>query len=136
MSLCYLLDTSVFSQPIRKQPHPAAMGRWATLGHEALAVATPVLAEIEFGLHRKRSEKLWLAYTALLATRLVCLDFDRESASHFARLKAQAYGNGQIVEDFDLMIASIALRHGLTVATLNARHFALIPNLQWEDWGQ
>ena len=41
---------------------------------------------------------------------------------------------GQIVEDFDIMIASIAISNNLTLVTHNTKHFQAIPDLQLTDW--
>jgi tRNA(fMet)-specific endonuclease VapC len=35
----------------------------------------------------------------------------------------------------DLWIAASAVAHGLTLATLNRRHFERVPGLSFEDWG-
>ena len=41
---------------------------------------------------------------------------------------------GRPVDDFDLMIGSTAVAHGLTLATRNTRHFADIAGLTLENW--
>ena len=41
---------------------------------------------------------------------------------------------GRPVDDFDLMIGSTALAHGLTLVTRNTRHFADLKNLALENW--
>ena len=41
---------------------------------------------------------------------------------------------GRPVDDFDLMIGSTALAHGLTFVTRNTRHFADISGLVLENW--
>jgi tRNA(fMet)-specific endonuclease VapC len=41
---------------------------------------------------------------------------------------------GKRVPDLDLLIAATAQTHDLIVATVNVRHFSLIPDLPVEDW--
>ncbi len=41
---------------------------------------------------------------------------------------------GHIVPQFDLLIASVALAHDLTLVTHNTADFARIPDLRIEDW--
>jgi len=38
------------------------------------------------------------------------------------------------VATIDLMIASVALVHDLTLVTHNTAHFAHVPDLRLEDW--
>lgn len=134
MALRYLLDTSVYCQPLRPQPSVVCQGKWQRLGDEQLAVPAIAIAEIEFGLFLKDSDKLWKAYRSILKDRLATLDFTPSTASVFGELKARQTKSGKRIDDFDLAIAAIAITHNLTVATLNARHFQLIEGLRWEDW--
>ena len=41
-----------------------------------------------------------------------------------------------LVDDIDLLIAGIALEHGLVMVTRNGRHFERIEGLTVEDWSQ
>src|SRR5438067_2044179 len=50
-------------------------------------------------------------------------------AQHYAVLKAQLQAAGQVLANFDLLIAATALVHGHTLVTHNTRHFARIPDL-------
>lgn len=134
MALRYLLDTSVFSQPLRPQPLAACQKAWQRQGDERLAIPTIAIAEIEYGLFQKDSDRLWMAYRTILKDRLTTLDFTASVASVFGELKAKQAQIGKIVDDFDLAIAATAVAHDLTVATLNTRHFSLIEGLRWEDW--
>lgn len=134
MALRYLLDTSVYSQPLRPQPLEACQARWQRCGDAKLAVPTMAIAEIEYGLFLKNSEKLWTAYRTILKDRLALFDFTAPVASVFGEMKSMQVRLGRPVDDFDLAIAATAVTHGLTVATLNARHFKLIEGLSWEDW--
>ena len=53
---------------------------------------------------------------------------------NFGRLKAQLKKVGKPPPGFDLMIASVALAHDLTLVTHNTRDFQNIPGLRLEDW--
>lgn len=136
MALRYLLDTSVFCQPLRPRPSKPCQERWLRQGDEHLAVPAIAIAELEYGLFRKDSDKLWHAYRTILKRRLVTLDFTQATASVFGEIKAQQSQSGHTIDDFDLAIAAIAVERDLTVATLNARHFQKIEGLRWEDWSK
>ncbi|MGC9452443.1 MAG: type II toxin-antitoxin system VapC family toxin [Oceanipulchritudo sp.] len=134
MALKYLLDTSVFSQPIRPKPNLNCQRRWQKHGDAQLAVPAMAIAELEYGLFLKDSDRLWSAYRSILKDRLQLFDFSAAVASVFGEIKSSQTRSGRTVDDFDLAIAATAIAHDLTVATLNARHFQLIDDLRWEDW--
>ena len=52
----------------------------------------------------------------------------------FAEMKAIQQRVGKPVADLDLLIAATARAHELMIATLNVRHFALIADIEVEDW--
>ncbi len=130
----YLLDTSVLSQPLRKQPLLAALRRWQATGDASCATSETCLAEIEYGLHKLNSPRAWSLYQNLLKSRLKAFPATPIIWSQFARLKAAQDAKGKPIGDLDLLIAATAQIHGLTLATLNSRHFSLVEGLVWEDW--
>jgi len=136
MNLRFLLDTSVYSQPIRPHPLPGCHKKWQAAGDGRLAVPTIAIAELEYGLCLKNSEKLWAAYRSILKGRLEALAFTASVASVFGAMKSRQSQIGKPVDDFDLAIAATAVAHDLTLATLNSRHIKLIEGLVWEDWSQ
>ncbi|MBA2276719.1 MAG: type II toxin-antitoxin system VapC family toxin [Chloroflexia bacterium] len=48
----------------------------------------------------------------------------------FAETRAFLRRRGQLISDFDILIAATALHHDLTVLTFNLRHFGRIPDLK------
>jgi predicted nucleic acid-binding protein len=134
MSARLLLDTSVYSQPLRNRPVMAALRHWKNTGDAACATCEVVVSEVEFGLHLENSEERWRKYRHLLEGRLEILPMDREVWSSFSRIKARQCALGRPVADLDLLIAACAVRYGLGVATLNAKNFSNIEGLRWLDW--
>jgi len=59
---------------------------------------------------------------------------DLVSARFFGEVKAKLRGEGNMLADADLMIASIALANNATVVTGNRRHFERVPGIVLEDW--
>ncbi len=62
------------------------------------------------------------------------LPFDRSCAKQFGIVRGALLRQGLSVNRVDLMIASVALTHDLTVVTHNTADFRHIPNLRLEDW--
>ncbi|CAN5701268.1 type II toxin-antitoxin system VapC family toxin [soil metagenome] len=132
----YLLDTSVYSQPLRPKPIETALERWQEYGDAACAISRVTVAEIEWGLHKKGSERLWAGYRRDMEGTVAVLETDELVWDRFARMKAAQHALGRLVSDLDLLIGATAVYHSLIVATLNIRHFALIEGLHIEDWSQ
>lgn len=130
----HLLDTSVYSQRLRRKPAPKVIHRWGTLGDSKLAIATICEAELLFGLEKKNSERLWLEYDQYLKHKLIVLPLDRNTVKTYARIKAELQSGGINIGEFDLLIGATALANGLKLATLNVKHFSKIPQLVVEDW--
>ena len=94
-------------------------------------------AEVCYGLARRpgrQSQQLRERYEELIVSSLAIIDFDRESAEAYAELRAELERRGQRLAEGDLMVASIALRHDMTLVSGNTRHLARIPGLKLESW--
>ena len=57
-----------------------------------------------------------------------------DSSESYVRNKAKLTVTGKRIEDFDLIIASTAQAHGLTLVTGNISHMSRIDGLEIEDW--
>jgi len=136
MALTYLLDTSVFCQPIKDKPSPAALERWDEAGEASVCTSAVCVVEVLQGLEARQSRKYWRRYRELLAGRYPVLPFDVSAAAHFGKLAAALRRAGSPKPAIDLLIAATARRHGLTVATLNPRHFVGLPGVDVEDWSE
>jgi tRNA(fMet)-specific endonuclease VapC len=135
MALTHLLDTSVFSQPIRDTPNPYVMDRWSALPDVSLGISSIVHAEILQGLKDRDSKKYWRRYRELLKGRHQILSFDETVAEHYSDLLIEQKRAGKPKPMADLMIAATARSYGLIVATLNIKDFIGIPGLSVENWG-
>jgi predicted nucleic acid-binding protein len=134
MPLTHLLDTSVYCQPLKPRPLPQVESRWRSLGDDALATSVICEAEVLYGIELKQSTRLLVLHDQLLRNKLTILPVDAAIAKTFALVKATARKRGFSASDFDFLIAATAKAHGLTVATLNVRHFNGIQGLAVEDW--
>lgn len=132
----YLLDTSVYSQPLRRKAVVYALKRWQEVGDAACAVSIVSIGEVEWGLHSEGREQRWMKYQNLLKSRLEVLQTSNDVWTTFARIKARQQKLGEVVADLDLLIASVAINHGLIVATLNSRDFSRVEGLAWEYWSE
>ena len=69
----------------------------------------------------------------LLFNRITIIPMSN-SVKRYAENKAKLIVTGKRIEDFDLIIASTAQAHGLTLVTGNISHMSRIDGLEIEDW--
>lgn len=130
----YLLDTSVYSQPLKRRHVLPALERWQEVGDDHCSISRATVAEVEGGLHYENSERRWQSYRDDLQGTVKILPTDDAVWTAFAKMRAAQAKIGQPVTPLDLLIAATAKVHDLTVATLNARDFSRIQGILWEDW--
>ncbi len=130
----YLLDTSVYSQPLKRKPAPSVVDHWRAIGDLSCCVSVFSEMEVLQGLRLAGSERLTTLYHEVLSGRLPVLDFTPLEAARYADLQAHLAGTGLTRPVVDLCIAATALQHECILATLNSKDFDGIPGLRVEDW--
>lgn len=132
----HLLDTSVYSQPLKPKPNAEVMRRWQLHTDAALATSIICQAEVLFGIKKKGSARLLGEYERLLKGRIPVLLIDIAVADAYAEIRTDCEKRSTPVADLDLLIAATAKAHNLIVATLNLRHFQVIQGITVEDWSK
>ncbi|MGO8690696.1 MAG: type II toxin-antitoxin system VapC family toxin [Thermoguttaceae bacterium] len=127
----FLLDTDVCSAHIRR---PSGLAHRFMQHSGRMCISAPTLAELYAWANLlERPEKI-LAAVEQLKEDLEVLPFDDRCAKEFGRLRGVLRHKGVVVSPIDLMIASVALAHDLTLVTHNTADFRSIPDLRLDDW--
>jgi tRNA(fMet)-specific endonuclease VapC len=134
MAITHLLDTSVYSQPLKKYPLQSVQTRWEALGDAALGISVFCEMELLQGLEIHDSKRLWNSYSTILEHRLPILEFNLETAKIYAKLSAFMAKQGLTRPVLDLLIAATAKANNLIIATCNVKDFSCIPSINIEDW--
>ncbi len=129
--MTYLLDTNICSAHMRR---PGGLAHRLLQHSGRLAIPSIVLAELYAGAHRHPNSTRLLGLIADLLQEVVVLDFDSNCAEQFGKIRGGLLQHGISVNTVDLMIASVALVHNLTMVTHNTSDFSNIPGLRLEDW--
>jgi tRNA(fMet)-specific endonuclease VapC len=90
-------------------------------------------AELWEGVYFSRDPKRSQLMLEEFLSGVVILGLDEEICKRFGQLRGSLRKRGQIIGDFDLLIAASALRHQLTLLTNNRKHFEDIVGLQIES---
>lgn len=130
--MSFLLDTNICSAHLKR---PSGLIHRFVQHGGSLHISTIVLGELYTWAYRRDDPKLLLSLIENdLLPEMTVLDFDKACASRFGELQSELLRHGNAVNPVDLMIAAVALAHGLTLVTHNTKHFAAIPALQLVDW--
>ena len=133
--MTYLLDTNALAAYLR-QSHPGLVARLELQASTSIALCSVVLGKLNYGAERSGLSKRAFNYQliAQLRAKFISLPFDDSAAEQYGRERARLAALGTPIGPNDLMIASIALAHGLTLVTHNTNEFARVQELAIEDW--
>ena len=124
-----LLDTDVVSQLTKDVPHPKAYAWLKCAIDEDLYLSAISVEEIREGIemmdpgHKKRRLDRWLTDEVLIDYRARILPIGVEIADLCGRILAAEEKAGRHPDFSDAYIAATARVHGMSVATLNRKHF-------------
>lgn len=104
------------------------------IGVYSLSISNCVLAELYFGAYNSKRVEENLGRIDLFKKNLSVLFDSEESARLFGKIKADLRTKGTIIDDFDILIASIATANNHILVTNNTGHFERIEGLTIQDW--
>ena len=130
--MTFLLDTDICSAHIRR---PAGLMHRFVQYTGRIFVPTLVMAELYVWAYMRVDPGEFLsAITTFLDYDVEVIGFDEASAEQFGRLKVSLQRIGMTMTPIDMLIASVALAHDLTLVTHNTADFQNVPNLGLDDW--
>jgi len=131
----YLLDTNAWIVYLR-QSNARLVQRLLQVVPADIALNSVVLAELFYGAYHGAVNKQAanLALIGRLQQRFASLPFDDRAAAEYGEIRAYLAAQGTPIGSNDLMIASVARAHGLTLVTHNTSEFSRVPGLKLEDW--
>jgi tRNA(fMet)-specific endonuclease VapC len=130
--MSFLLDTNILSAHLRR---PSGLAHRFFQYSGRLYTSTVALAELfVWAYNRPDPTKVLTAIDELLFQEMSPLEYDRDCANEFGRVRIQLRRSGIEVPSVDLLLASVALVYDLTLVTHNTADFRHIPGLRLEDW--
>ena len=69
-------------------------------------------------------------------TRVVCLPWDADAATHFAQIAVDLHRSGSSMGSLDTMIAGHAIAVGAVLVSNNERQFSRVKGLQTQNWAR
>lgn len=137
MTLRYLLDTNVISEPLRPHPHERVMERLRQ--HQAvIAIASVVWHELHYGAARlppsPRRTAIEHYLHQVVAPTIVILPYDERAAAWHAAERARLAQIGRTPPFADGQIAAVAQTNQLVLVTFNTADYTDFSGLAVEDW--
>jgi tRNA(fMet)-specific endonuclease VapC len=137
MTLRYLLDTNIISEPVRPLPNANVMAKLIE-AKSTVAIASIVWQEVLLGCYRMPDSKRRRAIEAYLQEevkiKLPILPYTQEAAEWFAAERARLIPIGLTPSYADGQIAAIAKINNLILVTRNVADYANFKDLPIENW--
>jgi len=137
VSIQFLLDTNIISEPLRPTPNQKLLERLQSHQDE-IAIAAVIWHELWFGCTRlpdsARRTAIERYLDEVVAVSIPVLPYDQQAAVWHAAERARLAGLGRTPPFVDGQIAAIAKVNDLTLVTLNLADYAEFQGLQVTDW--
>ncbi len=136
--MTFLLDTNACIALINGRP-TAVRDRFEKVIDDGaqVNVSTIVVFELWYGVGKSHqqeanTERLKTFFAGPIGSTV----FDEEDARIAGTIRAEIEAAGRPIGAYDLLIAGQAVRHNATLVTANAKEFARVKGLDWEDWAK
>jgi len=129
----YCLDTNTVVYYL-KGVHSGIRERLLATRPKNLFLPEIVYAELLFGVANSQKKLENAAKLEAFVQPIGRIPFDHNASPHYADIRADLAKRGQLIGANDLLIASIARAHSMTLITHNTKEFKRIAGLQLEDW--
>ena len=130
----FLLDTDTIIYALKG--HQAVQMNLKLHINDPMMISVISQMELYYGAYKSKKITSNIAKLKALEKVFDVLPVEMANAAIFGRLKPDLEGKGSRLDDFDLIIATSALTHNLTLVTNNEKHFKRIEGLKLTNWAQ
>lgn len=128
-----LVDTDILSRFFRNDPIVVKHFNHYVQLYNKINISIITYYEVLSGLLHRDARKQLDRFQEFVRENQV-LPLNSEAVEQAAYLYAQTRKQGIPVDDIDILIAGIALAHGMKIATANTNHFSKLPGITIENW--
>lgn len=127
----YLLDTCICVDLLRRRQETAL--KLNHVGWDNCYISEITIAELLYGAECSMHPKANTYIIEKLCTSFHIVTIS-DSIREFVRQKAYLRKKGQIIEDSDLWIASLAVHNNMVMVTHNVKHLGRLEGVIIENW--
>ena len=124
----YLVDSDYVADYLGA--HPPAIQLLSSFAKDDLSISLITYGEIYEGIHFGRDPRKTTEVFHRFLCSMEILPLTKPIMQQFARIRGNLRRKGQIIGDFDILIAATAIQHHLTLVTRNVKDYQRIPNLK------
>jgi tRNA(fMet)-specific endonuclease VapC len=139
VSLKYLLDTNIISEPLRPKPNAKVLARLKRHGDE-VALPSIVWHELWFGCERlpvsAKRTAIEEYLTKVIRPSMPILPYDEWAAVWHANERVRLASQGKTPPFADGQIIAIAKANELILVTLNSADYSNFREVEIEDWSK
>ena len=130
----YLLDTDMIIYSLKADE--AVRRNLRRHLHDPIKISAVTLMELYYGAYKSKKIANNLVKIKTIENTFEIIPVGRELVEIFGVLKSGLEKTGKPLDDFDLILASTAMSHNLTIVTNNEKHFGRIDGLKMENWSR
>jgi tRNA(fMet)-specific endonuclease VapC len=132
----YLIDTNACIALINGTEVDVRRRFQRAVARKSVILLSSIVAfELWYGVAKsQRKDSNTQRLEAFFAGPLEWAPFDEDDARAAVTVRAELEAVGKPIGAYDVLLAGQARRHGATLVTSNAKEFARVPRLKWEDW--
>ncbi|TFG26245.1 MAG: type II toxin-antitoxin system VapC family toxin [Promethearchaeota archaeon] len=129
-----LLDTDILIKFLRNDP--SAVKKLSKLIEHHLIISTTSIniAELYFGAYLSEKKEENLNAVKELILKLEIISFNQNHSEIYGEIRANLQKKGELINELDIFIASIAIEREIKLITRNIKHYEKIDKLQIESW--
>ena len=131
MNDIYLLDTNICIFLLKNKY--GIREHIQKIGQEHCCISVITLVELYYGAAKSDRKDERMKDVELISKNFIVLPIDNAIETYGIN-KAYLESKGMSIDDFDLLIGSIATNYNLIMVTENIKHFERIPNIRIENW--
>lgn len=127
----YLLDTNICIYFLKGKY--SLVEKFDGVGFENLYISVITIAELKYGASKSEYPEKNKIIVNNLISKFNHLSIS-QAIDFFADEKARLKKEGNIIDDFDLLIGSTSIAHNMMLVTNNEKHFKRLRSIQMENW--
>lgn len=129
-----LLDTDILIEFLRNDEDAKEKISRLLESYQLLSTSSINVAELYFGAYLSENKEENINAVNKLLSKLVIYPFEIIDGKIYGEIRASLKRKGELINELDIFIASIAIEKDITLITRNIKHYEKVHKVQVETW--